>query len=64
MILVAAARRWLFPGSQARQAMAKAKAMLDQALESMVSGFVLLDQRHRVVHWNRRLPRSFRGWLV
>jgi len=47
----------------ARQAMAQSKATLDQALESMVSGFVLLDRRHRVLHWNRRFGEIF-PWLA
>ncbi len=47
----------------ARQAMAQSKAMLDQALESMVSGFVLLDQQHRVLHWNRRFDEIF-PWVA
>ena len=65
MILVAAAAAVAFfqGATQARQAMAEAKAMLDQALESMVSGFVLLDQRHRVVHWNRRFAEIF-PWMA
>lgn len=38
----------------ARQAIAESKTALDQALESMVSGFVLLNARGEVVSWNRR----------
>jgi len=38
----------------ARQATAKAKAVLDQALGSMVSGVLVLDAEHRVVQWNLR----------
>ena len=38
----------------ARQAAANAKAMLDQALGSMVSGFLMLDSKHCVVQWNQR----------
>jgi len=47
----------------ARQAMAQSKAMLDQALESMVSGFVLLDHQQRVLHWNRRFDEIF-PWVA
>lgn len=47
----------------ARQVVASSKAMLDQALEAMVSGFVLLDARHCVVQWNRRFEEMF-PWLV
>ncbi|MFC4274570.1 bifunctional diguanylate cyclase/phosphodiesterase [Achromobacter aloeverae] len=38
----------------ARRATAEAKATLDQALASMVSGFLVLDAEHRVVQWNQR----------
>lgn len=38
----------------ARQVIASSKALLDQALGSMVSGFLMLDAEHRVVQWNRR----------
>jgi len=47
----------------ARLAIAQAKATLDQALESMVSGFVLLDAEKRVLQWNRRFEEIF-PWLV
>lgn len=39
---------------RARAEVAQSKALLDQALASMVSGFVLLDAQHRVVQWNPR----------
>ena len=48
--------------AQARKDIADAKALLDQALESMVSGFVLLDAQQRVVHWNRRFIELF-PWM-
>ncbi len=48
--------------TQARSAIAQSKATLDQALESMVSGFVLLDGAQRVVQWNRRFEEIF-PWL-
>ncbi|MCF8167410.1 MAG: EAL domain-containing protein [Rhodoferax sp.] len=42
--------------------MSQAKETLDQALESMVSGFVLLDAQQRVVNWNRRFM-EIHPWL-
>lgn len=64
MIVVAGnlALRYLDRISQARAAIAQSKATLDQALESMVSGFLLLDGEHRVVQWNRRFEEIF-PWL-
>lgn len=64
MILAAGgfALRYLDRLSQARQAIAQSKATLDQALESMVSGFLLLDSQQRVVQWNRQLEVMF-PWL-
>ena len=47
---------------QARRTLAEAKMTLDQALESMVSGFMLLDDQRRVLHWNRRFEEIF-PWL-
>lgn len=47
---------------EARQNIGQAKAMLDQALESMVSGFLLLDDQGRIVQWNRRYEQMF-PWL-
>lgn len=47
----------------ARLAIAESKTTLDQALESMVSGFVLLDAQRRVLQWNRRFEEIF-PWLV
>ena len=49
--------------ANARQTIAQSKAMLDQALESMVSGFMLLDAGHRVRQWNHRFEEFF-PWLV
>ena len=65
MVLVAGAMVVSFFNhiTAARQAMAQSKVMLDQALESMVSGFVLLDQQHRVLHWNRRFEEIF-PWVA
>ena len=49
--------------AQARKDIADAKALLDQALESMVSGFMLLDAGRRVRQWNHRFEEFF-PWLV
>jgi diguanylate cyclase (GGDEF)-like protein len=40
--------------AEAQRTISKAKETLDQALESMVSGFVLLDVNQHVLNWNRR----------
>jgi diguanylate cyclase (GGDEF)-like protein len=47
----------------AQSAIAKSKEVLDQALESMVSGFLLLDAERRIVNWNRRFM-ELHPWLV
>ncbi len=47
----------------ARMAIDQSKTTLDQALESMVSGFLLLDAQHRVVQWNRRFEQIF-PWMA
>ncbi|MDQ0587816.1 bifunctional diguanylate cyclase/phosphodiesterase [Variovorax paradoxus] len=47
-------RQW-----RARAELMRSKATLDQALESMVDGFVLLDPDDRVVTWNRRFVDFF-----
>lgn len=47
----------------ARWAIADSKTTLDQALESMISGFVLLDAQHCVLQWNRRFEEIF-PWLA
>lgn len=47
-------RQW-----RARTELVRSKATLDQALESMVDGFVLLDPQDRVVTWNRRFVDYF-----
>ncbi len=46
----------------AQSSIARAKETLDQALESMVSGFVLLDAKQRIVNWNRRFM-ELHPWL-
>ncbi|MGJ7610132.1 MULTISPECIES: bifunctional diguanylate cyclase/phosphodiesterase [unclassified Variovorax] len=47
-------RQW-----RARNELVRSKAMLDQALESMIDGFVLLDAENRVLSWNRRFIAMF-----
>ncbi|WP_051953849.1 bifunctional diguanylate cyclase/phosphodiesterase [Xenophilus azovorans] len=42
-----------------REHLRHSKAMLDQALESMSDGFVLLDAQGRVLNWNRRFVELF-----
>jgi len=49
--------------ARARLDIAQAKATLDQALGSMVTGFLLLDTEHRVVQWNRRFEELF-PWIA
>lgn len=47
-------RQW-----QARQELVRSKATLDQALESMIGGFVLLDADDRVLAWNHSFVAMF-----
>lgn len=47
-------RQW-----RSRAELLRWKATLDQALESMVDGFVLLDAQDRIVTWNRRFLELF-----
>lgn len=47
----------------ARRELSQSKEALDQALESMVSGFVLLDPERRVRQWNHRFEETF-PWLL
>jgi len=55
---------WYFDHlAKARLTIAQSKEALDQALESMVSGFVLLDAEHQVVTWNRRFVELC-PWLL
>ncbi|WP_296508996.1 EAL domain-containing protein [Rhodoferax sp.] len=49
-----AALRYLQSMGRAQRSISHAKATTDQALESMESGFLLLDAQRRVVTWNRR----------
>jgi diguanylate cyclase (GGDEF)-like protein len=46
--------RYLRHMGQAQRSITVAKSTLDQALESMDSGFLLLNKQRRVVSWNRR----------
>ena len=48
---------------RARSQIAHAKITVDQALESMVDGFLLLDSEGRVVTWNPRFL-EFHPWLA
>lgn len=50
----AVALRYLEQMARAQRSISEAKSTLDQALESMDSGFLLLDAQHRVLTWNRR----------
>ena len=46
----------------ARAVVAQSKAVLDEALGAMDSGFLLLDEQRNVVQWNRRFEEFF-PWL-
>ncbi|WP_284407691.1 EAL domain-containing protein [Acidovorax sp. SUPP3434] len=48
--------------NRARMALASSKSTLDQALGSMVTGFVLLGRDLEVLQWNRRFEDMF-PWL-
>jgi diguanylate cyclase (GGDEF)-like protein len=56
------ALRYLDSLTQARATIAQSKATLDQALESMVTGFMLLDREQRVVQWNTQFEQIY-PWL-
>ncbi len=45
--------------AQARQTIAEGEASMDQALEAMISGFVLLNARGEVIRWNRRFVEIY-----
>ena len=47
---------------RARRQAARSRAMLNQALGAIVSGFLLLDAQRNVVQWNRRFVELF-PWL-
>ena len=62
LMILAAGGGTLWYLARLRQAHARAdaaKLTLDQALDSMVSGFVLLDADDRVVSWNERFLEIF-----
>ncbi|MGD9774939.1 bifunctional diguanylate cyclase/phosphodiesterase [Diaphorobacter sp.] len=46
----------------ARQVEARSKALLDQVVDAMVSGFMLLDARFCIAQWNQRFEEMF-PWL-
>ena len=46
----------------ARDELAQSKATVDQALESMSDGFLLLDHENRAITWNRRFV-ELHPWL-
>ena len=56
------AQTYLLRMDGARRQTAHAKTLLDEALASMVSGFMLLDAERRVVQWNSRFEEIF-PWL-
>lgn len=64
MILIAGgvARWYLRRLRQARSESTRARQTLDQAMESMVSGFLLVDAEGRVRIWNQRLLEIY-PWL-
>ena len=47
----------------AQATIVESKATLDQALESMVSGFLLLDAQLRLLSWNHRYTQTF-PWIT
>ncbi len=55
--------RYIRALARAQASIVQGKTTLDQALESMVSGFLLLDAEHRIVRWNRRFEEMF-PWLT
>jgi len=62
VVVGAVSLRYIDRMTQARLAIAQSKATLDEALESMVSGFVVLDSQLRLVQWNRRFEEIY-PWL-
>lgn len=49
--------------ARAQMALGQSKTTLDQALESMESGFLLLDAQDHIVSWNRRFLELY-PWLA
>ncbi len=61
------ARWYLNRMERTQEHLAQSKAVLDQALNAMDSGFLLLDPQGRIITWNRRYEDMFpgmRGQLV
>ena len=58
----AISRSYLRRLTHARQEIAQSKATVDQALDSMVGGFLLLDSDGNVVTWNQRFLK-IHPWL-
>jgi len=48
---------------RSRQIVERSRVLLEQALEAMVNGFMLLDVERNVVQWNRRFEETF-PWLI
>ncbi len=48
--------------NRARRAMKQSQATLQQALSSLITGFLLLDSMHRVLQWNPRFVEIY-PWL-
>ena len=63
MGLGALIRSYLYGLSRARREIAASKATVDEALESMAEGFLLLDADEKLVTWNRRFL-EIHPWLV
>ena len=49
--------------NRARRAMKQSQATLQQALTSLITGFLLLDSTHRVLQWNPRFVEIY-PWLA
>lgn len=56
-------RSYLLRIGRAREEIAQSKATVDQALDSMIGGFLLLDRDGRVVTWNQRYL-DMHPWLI
>lgn len=60
LVAAGAATHWqLGRLARARLEIAKGKAIMDRALESMADGFLLCDEQDRVVAWNARYLQMF-----
>jgi len=56
-------RSYTLRAMRARLEIAQSKATVDQALDSMIGGFLLLDNQSRVVAWNQRFL-DMHPWLA